>query len=114
MVVFGLVVLSMKGIQSFIFFDVDCVEVEIMQYGEDVKIGSNNGVQVFAGLCDDLFFFDLGVYSDIFVGNVIGFSNFGIDIFVGINVLVVVVEVLKLKLGFVVIINIWVEIKLKQ
>ncbi len=114
MVVFGPVAPSMKGTQSSILSDADRVEVEITQYGEDAKIGSNNGVQVFAGPRDDPFFFDLGAYSDILAGNATGFSNPGTDTFAGTNVLAVVVEVPKSKLGSAATINTWVETKLKQ
>lgn len=114
MIVFGPVAPTMKGTESTILESADRVDVAITAYGEDAVIGSNNGVQVFAGPRDDPFFFDLGAYSEILAGNATGFNDPGTDTFAGTNVLAVVVEVPKSTLGNAATLNTWVETKTKR
>ncbi len=67
--------------------------------GNNPIIGDANGIKVFAGPRDDPFFFDLGRYLDILGGTQSGFRNPGVDAFAGTNVMALVIEVPKSRLG---------------
>ncbi|GIZ07646.1 DUF4331 family protein [Flavobacterium sp. UMI-01] len=88
--------------------------VMISKYGASAITASQNGMKFFAGPRDDPFFFDLGQYLDILDGKASGFRTTGIDTFAGTNVLSVVIEVPKSKLGTAATLNTWVETKKKQ
>ena len=91
----------------------------------DIRTGSENGMQFFAGPREDPFFFDFNTYNEVISGAATGFNNPGTDTFAGTNVLSIVVEVPKSMLGSgvvganplaptVPVYNVWVEAKLKQ
>jgi hypothetical protein len=71
-------------------------------------------MKFFAGPRDDPFFFDFGQFSEILAGNASGFNNPGVDTFAGSNVLSIVVEVPKARLGNAATLNVWAETKNKQ
>jgi Domain of unknown function (DUF4331) len=72
----------------------------VTAYGASSPIvGSQNGISVFAGPRDDPFFFDLDTYKKIIAGTETGFHNPGTDTFAGTNVMSLVIEVPKSKLG---------------
>jgi len=75
------------------------VTANITAYGSPAVIGESNGLKVFAGPRDDPFFFDLVQYKAILAGTASGFNNPGMDTFAGTNVMSLVVEVPKSKLG---------------
>lgn len=87
--------------------------VAISAYGASPTIGSEGGIQIFAGPRDDPFFFDFAQFSAILGGTATGFNNPGSDTFAGTNVLSVVVEVPKSMLGNAATLNTWVESKRK-
>ncbi|GHC53237.1 DUF4331 family protein [Ulvibacter litoralis] len=93
----------------------------------DVQTSTNDdGFKFFAGPREDPFFFDFVQYGEILAGNAPGgFNNPGSDTFAGTNVLSIVVEVPKSKLGSPTpganplnpsarLYNAWVEAKRKQ
>ncbi|WP_366183750.1 DUF4331 family protein [Flavobacterium ovatum] len=88
--------------------------VEISKYGASAIISNENGMKFFAGPRDDPFFFDLGRYQDILDKKESGFRATGVDTFAGSNVLSIVVEVPKTKLGTAASLSTWVETKKKQ
>lgn len=67
--------------------------------GSNPVIGESNGMKVFAGPRDDPFFFDLVRYGEILAGSQPGFRNPGVDAFAGTNVMSLVIEVPKSRLG---------------
>jgi hypothetical protein len=83
------------------------VTANISSYGDEPEIGDNNGIKVFAGPRDDPFFFDLNAYKAIIEGTATEFNNPGDDTFAGTNVLSLVIEVPKSRLGSVPSINTW-------
>lgn len=83
------------------------VESTITSYGQNANITTKDGVSLFAGPRDDPFFFDLGAYTNILGGNASGFSNPGTDTFAGSNVMSIVIEVPKTRLGSASTINTW-------
>lgn len=89
------------------------VSVDITEYGSSAKVGTNNGIKLFAGPRDDPFFMDFAQYGEIIAGNASSFNNPGSDTFAGTNVMSVVVEVPKSMLGDVATINTWVQAKNK-
>jgi hypothetical protein len=105
---------SMTGKESTILSNALNVSADVTKYGEASKIGSANGMKVFAGPTDDPFFFDLGAYQAILGGTAGGFSNPGNDTFAGTNVMSIVVEIPKSMLGNAESINTWVETKSKK
>lgn len=111
--VYGPVAPSATGTQSKPMTSANSVTVDITQYGESAKIGSGNGMRVFAGPRDDPFFFDFAQYSEIIAGNAGSFNDPGDDTFAGTNVLSTVVEVPKSQLGGGTL-NVWVETKSKS
>lgn len=71
----------------------------VTAYGSTPTIGTQNGISVFAGPRDDPFFFDLDTYKKVIAGTATGFNKPGKDTFAGTNVLSLVIEVPKSKLG---------------
>lgn len=114
MYLFGPYAPDAPGLNSMITATTPPVIAGITAYGQTVRIGSNNGISLFAGPRDDPFFFDLGAYSAILSGDAGGFSDPGTDTFAGTNVLSIVVEVPKSLLGSTGTINTWVETKIKR
>ncbi|MDQ5928397.1 MAG: hypothetical protein QG594_171 [Bacteroidota bacterium] len=88
--------------------------VAISKYGATAITATENGMKFFAGPRDDPFFFDLGQFQAILGGTATGFKTVGTDTFAGTNVLSVVVEVPKTKLGTATTLNTWVETKKKM
>jgi hypothetical protein len=111
---FGPIKPTVTGKESMVMSNATQVTADVTNYGESAKIGSANGMKVFAGPRDDPFFFDLGAYQAILGGTAGGFSNPGADTFAGTNVLSIVIEVPKSSLGNVDSINTWVESKGKK
>ena len=75
------------------------VQADVTPYGQAAKIGEENGIKVFAGPRDDPFFFDLVQYQKVIGGTASGFNNPGDDTFKGTNVMSIVIEVPKSRLG---------------
>lgn len=111
---FGPFAPSVKGKSSTISTTQASGSVEISKYGQSAIISNENGMKFFAGPRDDPFFFDLGQYQAILGGTASGFKTVGTDTFAGTNVLSVVIEVPKSKLGTATTLNTWVETKKKQ
>jgi len=87
--------------------------VDITAYGSSAVTAENDGIKMFAGPRDDPFFMDFAQYGEIIAGNATGFNDPGDDTFAGSNVLSIVVEVPKSKLGTADVLNTWVEAKTK-
>ena len=111
---FGPVSPGITGATSTIKTNATAGSVEITQYGSSAIVKNQNGMKYFAGPRDDPFFFDLGQFKSILMGNASGFNNPGTDTFAGTNVLALVVEVPKSMLGNSSSINVWAETKSKQ
>ncbi len=97
--VYGPVAPTEKGLNSTLMNKTSAVEAMITSYGSTPTVGSTNGIKVFAGPRDDPFFFDLNAYKAIIGGTATAFNDPGMDTFAGTNVLSVVIEVPKSKLG---------------
>lgn len=104
---------AQTGLISNVETSGEFTEADITAYNSAPSIGSNGGIQVFAGPRDDPFFFDFAQYSEIIAGNASSFNNPGNDTFAGTNVMSVVVEVPKSMLGSATTLNTWVESKRK-
>lgn len=104
---------SVTGKSSTIDITKASGSVAISKYGATAITATENGMKFFAGPRDDPFFFDLGQYQAILGGTATGFKAVGTDTFAGTNVLSIVVEVPKTKLGTATILNTWVETKKK-
>lgn len=102
---------NQTGSKSMIENSYFTVETAVTPYGQQAVVGTQNGISVFAGPRDDPFFFDLNQYSKIIGGQATSFNNPGMDAFKGTNVLSLVVEVPKSKLGGTENLNVWVETK---
>ncbi|HLP38995.1 MAG TPA: DUF4331 family protein [Lacibacter sp.] len=87
------------GTRSTISANAFSVQAKVTPYGQAAIIGEENGIKVFAGPRDDPFFFDLGQYQKIIGGTATSFNNPGTDTFKGTNVMSIVIEVPKSKLG---------------
>ncbi|UQD57186.1 DUF4331 family protein [Flavobacterium sp. K5-23] len=111
---FGPYAPASKGTSSTIKISEASGSVAISKYGVAPTIATENGMKFFAGPRDDPFFFDLGQFQKILGGTAAGFNNPGTDTFAGTNVLAVVVEVPKAKLGTASTLNVWSETKKKQ
>lgn len=111
---FGPVAPSATGLNSVIETSGTNSSVDITQYGSNAVIGTNNGMQFFAGPRDDPFFMDFSQYVEIISGNATGFNDPGTDTFAGSNVMSIVVEVPKSQIGGSGTINVWAESKGKQ
>ncbi|MFH6942633.1 DUF4331 family protein [Flavobacterium sp. FlaQc-52] len=105
---------SATGTKSSIDVSQSSGQVAISAYKATPITYSINGMKFFAGPRDDPFFFDLGQFQAILGGTATGFNNPGRDTFAGTNVLALVVEVPKAKLGGTGTLNIWSETKKKQ
>ena len=75
------------------------IQANVTPYGSNPVIGEVGGIKVFAGPRDDPFFFDLDQFKSILAGTASSFNNPGVDHFAGTNVMSVVIEVPKSKLG---------------
>ena len=75
------------------------VEGAISTYTGTPVFGEGNDIKVFAGPRDDPFFFDLNQYKAIIAGTATSFNNPGTDTFKGTNVMSLVIELPKSKLG---------------
>ena len=111
---FGPYAPSVTGKTSMIDVSKASGSVDISKYGATAITSTENGMKFFAGPRDDPFFFDLGRYQDVLAGKESGFRATGVDTFAGTNVLSVVIEVPKTKLGTAASLNTWVETKKKQ
>ncbi len=111
---FGPVAPGTPGTTSTIKTESAMGSVMITPYGAAPIISTENGMKFFAGPRDDPFFFDLGQFRAILGGTATAFNNPGTDTFAGTNVLAVVVEVPKTRLGTSNTINVWAETKRKQ
>lgn len=109
---FGPAAPSSTGLGSTILSGTPQV-VDITNYGETAVVGEANGMKFFAGPRDDPFFMDFARYGEIIGGTATGFNNPGDDTFKGSNVMSIVVEVPKSKIGGSGTINTWVESKKK-
>ncbi|MGK0413791.1 MAG: hypothetical protein ACJA1B_001999 [Polaribacter sp.] len=89
-------------------------EVAITTYGTSATIAESKGMKFFAGPRDDPFFMDFAQYGAIIGGNASAFNTTGRDTFAGSNVLSIVVEVAKSKIGGSGTINTWVTTNTKQ
>jgi Domain of unknown function (DUF4331) len=87
------------GTRSVIVPSSFSVQADVTPYGQAAKIGEENGIKVFAGPRDDPFFFDLVQYQKVIAGTATGFNNPGDDTFKGTNVMSIVIEVPKSRLG---------------
>lgn len=87
------------GTRSVIVPSSFSVQADVTPYGQAAKIGEENGIKVFAGPRDDPFFFDLVQYQKVIAGTASGFNNPGDDTFKGTNVMSIVIEVPKSRLG---------------
>ncbi len=87
--------------------------VDITPYGSSAIVAENDGIKMFAGPRDDPFFMDFAQYGKIIAGEATSFNEPGDDTFKGSNVLSIVVEVPKAKLGTAETLNTWVEAKTK-
>jgi hypothetical protein len=111
---FGPVAPGTTGVSSMVKTSAMAGSVDISQYGNAPIIETANGMKFFAGPRDDPFFFDLGQFKSILMGNATGFNNPGTDTFAGTNVLSTIIEVPKSSLGTSSTINVWAETKKKQ
>lgn len=102
---------SQTGTKSVISESDFSAQTDVTMYGETAKIGEQNGIKVFAGPRDDPFFFDLVQFKKVIAGTASGFNKPGADSFAGTNVLSVVIEVPKSKLGGTGSLNVWLESK---
>ncbi|MEO1260324.1 MAG: DUF4331 family protein [Bacteroidota bacterium] len=113
--VYGPVSPSTTGLESKRETDGPLTETSITAYNATApSIGMADGVKVFAGPRDDPFFMDFAQFGEIIAGNASGFNDPGSDTFAGTNVMSVVVEVPKSRLGAVSTLNTWVESKRKM
>jgi len=94
----GPVAPSMSGLVSSVDHGAETATVRVSN-GADAIVATRDGMQVFAGVRDDPFFFDLAQFQAILTGQATGFRNPGVDTFAGTNVLAIVVEVPAALLG---------------
>lgn len=104
--VFGPAAPSVNGLASKIVRGKP-VRANISSYNDEPEIAEENGIKVFAGPRDDPFFFDFNAFNAIIAGTATSFNNPGDDTFAGTNVLSLVIEVPKSKLGSAPSINAW-------
>lgn len=100
------------GLNSTI--DETATKSEVAISSSSAIIANQNEMKFFAGPRDDPFFMDFARYGEIIGGNASAFNDPGTDTFAGTNVLSIVVEVPKSKIGSSGSINTWVEAKVKQ
>lgn len=111
---FGPYTPSQTGLMSTVNTDEAISTVAITSYGELPEISMENDMKFFAGPRDDPFFMDFAQYGEIIGGNASAFNDPGSDTFAGTNVMSIVVEVPKSKIGGSGTINTWVESKTKS
>ena len=111
---FGPYAPSQTGLTSTINTAETTASVAITSYGDLPEISMENDMKYFAGPRDDPFFMDFARYGEIIGGNASAFNNPGSDTFAGTNVMSIVVEVPKSKIGGSGTINTWVESKTKS
>jgi Domain of unknown function (DUF4331) len=99
------------GSKSIISPSAFSVQASVTPYGQAPIVGDENGIKVFAGPRDDPFFFDLNQFKKVVGGMAPGFTDPGVDAFKGTNVMSIVVEVPKSKLGGSGTLNVWAESK---
>ncbi len=87
------------GTRSVIVPSSFSVQTDVTPYGQAAIVGEDKGIKVFAGPRDDPFFFDLVQYQKVITGAAPGFNNPGDDTFKGTNVMSIVIEVPKSRLG---------------
>lgn len=87
------------GTRSVIVPSAFTAQADVTAYGQTASIGEGNGIKVFAGPRDDPFFFDLNQFKKVIGGMAPGFNNPGDDTFKGTNVMSIVIEVPKSRLG---------------
>jgi hypothetical protein len=109
---FGPTAPSQTGLNSTVL-DETPQSVAITAYGSSAQIEEANGMKFFAGPRDDPFFMDFARYSEIIGGTATAFNDPGDDTFAGTNVMSIVIEVPKNKIGSTGTINTWVESKMK-
>lgn len=114
LVVYGPIAPATTGLISEVETSATTSKVAVSSYGASPSIGTDNNMKVFAGPRDDPFFMDLSQYQEIIAGNANGFNDPGSDTFAGTNVLSIVVEVPKSRLGSAATLNTWVESKRKH
>ena len=102
------------GLDSRVNINAETTSTEITRLGESPKVGTNNGIFLFAGPRDDPFFFDFERFNQILAGEASEFRNPGADTFAGTNVMSVVVEVPKSILGDAEKLNIWATTNIAQ
>lgn len=95
------------GLDSQVNLNAQQVSAKITEFGENPRVGTNNGISLFAGPRDDPFFFDFERYTAIINGNESSFRDPGVDTFAGTNVMALVVEVPKNMLGDAETLNVW-------
>jgi len=112
---FGPTTPTSTGLNSMVESSGIRTSVEITPYGsEPITAFNAAGMTYFAGPRDDPFFMDFAQYGEIIGGNATGFNDPGTDTFAGTNVLSIVVEVPKSRIGGSGTINTWVETKTKS
>lgn len=111
---YGPYIPSTTGLKSSVLEEAFITSVEITAYGTNAIVEDKQGMKFFAGPRDDPFFMDFAQYGAILGGNASGFNNPGADTFAGSNVMSVVIEVPKSRIGGTGVINTWVEAKRKQ
>ena len=111
---FGPTAPSQTGLNSTIVTTAPTNSVAITAYGNSAVVETNNNMRFFAGPRDDPFFMDFARYGEIIAGNETSFADPGEDLFMGSNVMSIVVEVPKAMVGSGDSINLWVEAKRKQ
>lgn len=113
--VYGPVAPTETGTKSVIETEGALTSTAITSVDDDeISVGTNEGISVFAGPRDDPFFFDFEQFNKILAGDTTAFRDPGVDTFAGTNVLSVVVEVPKEMLGGSGTLNTWVETKRKM
>lgn len=113
-VAYGPIMPVSTGVNSTLATSADVTRANITAYGSAPVIGESNGIKVFAGPRDDPFFMDFAQYGEIIGGNATSFNDPGADTFAGTNVMSVVVEVPKSRIGGSGNINTWVTSNRKQ
>jgi len=112
---FGPFVPDTPGLDSTIYTEGIQTAVDITPYNSSALIVENSaGMKYFAGPRDDPFFMDFARYTEIIGGMATSFNDPGSDTFAGSNVMSIVVEVPKSRIGSSGTINTWVEAKSKN
>lgn len=103
-----------NGMTSTVKSDASMMAADITAYGSNAVVATQGSMKLFAGPRDDPFFFDIGRFNQILMGQASSFANPGTDTFAGTNVLSMVVEVPKSSLGSADVINTWVVSRRKS